>query len=99
VSTLSGYPTVLGWPGHEGQWRGGYQEVGSRESDIRQLYETADWQIASDIIQRYDIRYVYIGALELNTYGVNLEKFEQYLDLGFEQGGVKVFVVSRMDKE
>ena len=39
VSRLSGYPTVLGWPGHELQWRGGGEEIGSRENDIQQLYE------------------------------------------------------------
>lgn len=97
VSTLSGKPTVLGWPGHEGQWRGGYEEVGSRESDVRQLYETSNWQSALEIIQRYDIRYIYIGSLEMNTYGVNAIKFEQFLDLGFEQGAVRVFIVSQID--
>ena len=39
VSTHTGLPTVLGWPGHEGQWRGGYLEQGSRQDDIRQLDE------------------------------------------------------------
>jgi uncharacterized membrane protein len=97
VSTLTGKPTVLGWPGHEGQWRGGYEEVGSRESDVRQLYETSNWQSALEIIQRYDIRYIYIGSLEMNTYGVNAIKFEQFLDLGFEQGTVRVFIVSQID--
>ncbi|MFW5714297.1 MAG: DUF2298 domain-containing protein [Brevefilum sp.] len=43
VSTLSGQPAVLGWPGHEGQWRGGYEEVANREPDMRTLYETPDW--------------------------------------------------------
>ena len=41
AATYSGQPNVLGWPGHEGQWRGGYTEVGSREDDIRRLFEIA----------------------------------------------------------
>jgi uncharacterized membrane protein len=93
VSTLSGQPAVLGWPGHEGQWRGGYEEVGSREPDIRTLYETPDWTIALEIIRRYDIRYIYIGSLERSTYSLNIEKFEQNLSPGFEQGNIIVFVV------
>ena len=93
VSTHSGQPTVLGWPGHQGQWRGGYAEVGSRESDIRMLYETPDWTIAVEIIQRYDIDYIYIGSLELSTYALNAEKFEQNLQVGFEEGGVRVYLV------
>lgn len=99
VSTLSGKPTVLGWPGHQGQWRGGYEEVGSRESDMRLLYETANWLTALEIIQRYDIRYIFIGSLEMNTYGVNPNKFLQNLELGFEQGNVRVFIISKIGQE
>lgn len=93
VATLSGQQTVLGWPGHEGQWRGGYTEVGSREADIRRLYESGDWGTALEIIQQYDIQYIYLGSLERNTYGVSLEKFEQNLKVGFQQGDAMVFVV------
>ena len=32
MSTHSGQPTVLGWVGHEHQWRGGFDEMGSRGS-------------------------------------------------------------------
>jgi YYY domain-containing protein len=93
VSTHSGRPSVLGWPGHEGQWRGGYEEVGNRESDIRLLYETPDWDTALRIIELYDIRYIYAGNLEQSTYLVNLEKFDNNLGLGFEEGGVSVYLV------
>jgi YYY domain-containing protein len=93
VSTLSGQPAVLGWPGHEGQWRGGYEEVGSREPDIRTLYETPDWSAAQEIIQRYQINYIFVGSLEMSTYALNLDKFEQNLSPGFQQGFATVFVV------
>jgi uncharacterized membrane protein len=93
VATLSGQPAVLGWPGHEGQWRGGYEEVGSREGDIRTLYETPDWTTAQEIIRRYAIHYIYVGGLEWSTYAVNIAKFEQNLSPGFQQGNVTVFVV------
>lgn len=93
VATLSGLPTVLGWPGHEGQWRGGYDEVGTREQDIRTLYETADWETALEIIRRYKIRFIFLGDLEMRTYAVNPLKFEINLGLGFEQGTTRVFVV------
>ena len=93
VATHSGQPTVLGWPGHQGQWRGGYEEVGSREGDIRTLYETPDWNTTLEIIQRYDITYIYVGSLEMSSYAVFPEKFQQFLDVGFEQGGVVIYVV------
>ncbi len=93
VSTLTGHPSVLGWPGHEGQWRGGYEEVGSREPDVKILYETHDWLTAFEIIKRYDIGYIYIGSLELSTYAVNPQKFEQFLQAGFKNESVTIFIV------
>ncbi len=99
VATHSGQPTVLGWPGHEGQWRGGYAEVGEREGDIRTLYETPSWETALEIIQRYDIRYIYIGSLEKSAYAVNPSKFEQNLQAGFEEDGVVVYVVPEILQE
>jgi uncharacterized membrane protein len=93
VATHSGQPTVLGWPGHQGQWRGGYEEVGTREADIRTLYETPYWLTALEIIQRYEIDYIFVGTLENSSYFLMAEKFEQNLHLGFEQGGVRIFLV------
>jgi YYY domain-containing protein len=93
VATHSGKPTVLGWPGHEGQWRGGYTEVGSRESDIRMLYETVNWFTALEIIQRYDIDYIFVGSLESSAYFLITDKFEQNLQLGFDRDGVRIFLV------
>jgi len=63
VSTYSGMPTVLGWPGHESQWRGGAEEMGTRETDIRTLFQTSKWEEAREIIRKYNIRYIYHGSL------------------------------------
>lgn len=93
VATYSGQPTVLGWPGHEGQWRGGYQEQGSRQQDIQTLYQTADWPAAQAILDRYAIRYVYVGALERATYPVYEDKFIQYLHEIYRQGAVVIYQV------
>jgi YYY domain-containing protein len=86
VSTYSGLPTVLGWPGHEGQWRGGYAEQGTRREDILTLYTTPNWSIAATIIQKYHIRYVFIGNLERTTLHVQEEKFRLHLHAVFQQG-------------
>lgn len=100
VSTLSGQPTVLGWPGHENQWRGGYQEIGSREEDIKRLYCTRDWDEAHNIMERYDIRYIYVGAQERITYsteicpgGLNETKFLRNLNPVFSQTGVSIYEI------
>ena len=90
VSTLTGLPTVLGWPGHESQWRGGYDEQGSRQSDIETLYATGDWQTASDIIAQYNIRYVFVGNLERGK-PLQEEKFRSHMRLAFQQGNVAIY--------
>jgi YYY domain-containing protein len=93
AATYSGQPNVLGWPGHEGQWRGGYTEVGSRPEDMRILYETRTWDEAKSILDKYDITYVYVGNLERNTYNLFEEKFRQHLPVAYEQGSVTIYVV------
>jgi uncharacterized membrane protein len=91
VSELTGLPTVLGWPGHESQWRGGYEEQGSRQGDVETLYATADWQTAKEIISRYNIRYVYVGGLERAKPFLQEEKFQQHMRLAFRQGIVTIY--------
>lgn len=91
VSTLSGLPTVLGWPGHESQWRGGYELQGDRQDDIKTLYETNSWEEAFEIIKEYQIRYIFIGSLERSTYRVNETKFQRFLTPLFGQGNVIIY--------
>ena len=93
VSTRTGFPTVLGWPGHEGQWRGGYSEVGSRESDIKELYTTVDWNTAWLIIERYDIRYIFVGSLEKTLYNANADTFTSNLPTVYQNSSVIIFEV------
>ncbi len=95
ISAHSGIPTVLGWPGHESQWRGGAEEMGSREQDIRELYSTGSWREAAQIIEQYGIRYVYIGALERSTYGVSERKFQENMEPVFSQGQVTIYEVTQ----
>ncbi len=93
ISTHTGLPTVLGWVGHELQWRGGLTEMGTRQSDISLLYESKNWDDALRTIQMYDIRYIYIGTVERNTYHVVDAKFIQNLPLVFTNTTVDIFEV------
>ncbi len=93
VSTRTGMPTVLGWPGHEGQWRGGYTEVGSRESDVRQIYSNTDWPAVDFYLQKYDIRYVYFGSLEKTFYATDGLTLRQNLPVVYENNSVTIFLV------
>jgi uncharacterized membrane protein len=92
VSIYTGLPTVLGWPGHEGQWRDQALQ-GSREQDLETLYSSNDWIATQDIINRYNIRYIVVGNLERSTYHMNEDKFNRFLKLVFQQGNVTIYEV------
>lgn len=90
-ATFSGQPSVMGWPGHEGQWRGGNVDFG-RITDIETLYSTADWATAQAILERYNIRYVVVGDLERSSYAVNEAKFQARLQPAFQNGLVTIYI-------
>ena len=100
VSALTGYPTVLGWTGHESQWRGGSVEMGTRQPDIMQLYCSMDVNETNQILEKYNIRYVFIGELERATYrpdgdkcprGILDVKFDNTMVLVFQNEAVKIY--------
>ncbi len=93
VSTYTGLPTVLGWPGHESQWRGGTGPQGTRIDDIEVLYTAKNWELTQSILERYDIHYVYVGGLEYSTYAVSEEKFDRFLKVVFQQGQITIYEV------
>jgi len=93
ISAFTGQQAVLGWPGHEAQWRGSYTPQGTRRDDIQKLYATSRWDEAYAIIQQYNIRYIYVGLLERNSMPVNEEKFSIYLTPVFQQGGAVIYEV------
>jgi YYY domain-containing protein len=93
IATNTGQPNVLGWPGHQSQWRGGGTEMGSRQPDMQRLFETPQWSDALEIIQRYGIRYIFVGRLEQSSYRLNQVKFQNYLTTVFQQGSVTIFEV------
>ena len=93
ISTNSGLPTVLGWPGHESQWRGGYEEMGSRQGDVEIIYTSNDWEETRTLLEKYNVRYVIVGGLERATYRVNEQKLLRYLKPVFVEGETKIFLV------
>ena len=90
ISIYTGLPTVLGWGNHEGQWRDQSLQ-GTRQADIQSLYTTNDWAATQEILNRYNIRYIYVGNLERSTYQVNEEKFNRFLRPVFQQGSVTIY--------
>jgi YYY domain-containing protein len=91
-SALTGRPTLLGWGGHQSQWRGNYEEPARREPDIEMLYSTPDPRVAQMLMDKYDIMYVAVGNLERERYpDSGLTKFDQFMTPVFEAGDVVIY--------
>ena len=92
ISAMTGRPTLLGWGGHQSQWRGNYDEPARREPDIELLYNTSDIQQAQALLDRYGISYVYVGALERERYSPQgLGKFERFMEIVFQQDDAVIY--------
>ncbi|MBN1179993.1 MAG: hypothetical protein JXD18_12335 [Anaerolineae bacterium] len=92
VSAFTGLPTVLGWAGHEHQWRGSYEEPGRREPAIDLIYSTTRRDEALTLIDQYGIRYIYVGPVERNRYpAAGLAKFASFMDVVYDSGEVTIY--------
>ena len=91
MSTQTGYPTIIGWIPHEGQWGRGPKEFGTRIEDVATLYETNLWEEAQSILDRYSIRYVIVGGLERSTYNLDELKFNQHLPVVYQNSTVTIY--------
>lgn len=97
MSMVSGLSTVLGWVGHESQWRGGATEMGTRYEDMEKLYKTRDSFEAENLLRTYHIRYIVVGNLERTAYmGSALNttsetKFQKIAQPVFQNGSVTIY--------
>jgi YYY domain-containing protein len=94
ISSSTGLPTVLGWIGHELQWRSS-SSLGSREDDVRTIFSSDDSDEVRRLLDSYEVRYVYLGSRERRTYGgENLADFD-FLRTAREWDGVIVYEMAQ----
>jgi len=93
VSVCTGLPTVEGWIVHEWLWRGGYDGPAARQADVQKIYETKDVNEAKTLLQKYNVKYVFVGAKEYEKYP-NLNE-SIFLKIGgqvvFQSGKTKIY--------
>ncbi len=92
ISSSTGLPTILGWQGHELQWRGSSRPFEGRKADVAQIYQSSDGHEVRRLLESYEVRYVYLGRRERNSYGdIHLEEFGDILKTAFEGEGVVIY--------
>ncbi len=74
VSISTGLPTVQGWIVHEWLWRGGYDKPKQRQDDVQSIYESEDINRLKRLVQKYNIKYIFVGSKEYEKYP-NLNEF------------------------
>ncbi len=98
VSASTGLPAIMGWPGHESQWRGGHPEANNqiwqREQDVQTIYTSGDANVVRDLLTQYRVTYIYVGPTERIAYGeAGLAVFDQIADVVFSEGDVVIYQV------
>jgi YYY domain-containing protein len=68
VSVATGLPTVLGWYVHEWLWRNDTDSLNVRAADCQTIYTSQDEETVRQLIDKYNISYIYIGQLERQKY-------------------------------
>jgi uncharacterized membrane protein len=94
ISMATGLPTVMGWPGHQNQWRGRYfGNLAGREDEIRNLYQSRTWDAAAlKTLDAYGIEYVVWSDLERQKYGRSGEaKFADLMRPVLQSGDLTLY--------
>jgi YYY domain-containing protein len=104
VPSLTGLPAVVGWVYQEGAYRG-YDAAEFREREVNMFYTgrvnggELDWNNRAEILEKYDVRYIYVGPVERETYPNADLNFAQYPGIKpvFENDGVTIYRVNRSE--
>ena len=69
VSAFTGLPTLMGWVGHEYQWRVNWlndiynaTDFYRRGADINAIYTSTDPRVVLSLLAHYQVKYLYVGV-------------------------------------
>ena len=72
VSAMTGLPTVMGWYVHEWLWRNDVADLNEKSAEIETVYTSTDTARVQELIEKYDISYIFVGSCEREKYEANL---------------------------
>ena len=68
VSAMTGLPTVLGWYVHEWLWRGDTGALNERAQEVEAIYTSTNQEEVKKLLEKYRIKYIFVGAREREKY-------------------------------
>jgi len=101
ISAFTGLPTIIGWIGHEYQWRVNWLnkdinavDFDRRQTDVTSIYTDKSPSVVLSLMARYQAQYLYVGPLEEETYlGANLHRFSSFMQVVYSSHGVTIYKV------
>jgi uncharacterized membrane protein len=95
-SIVTGRATLLGWGGHEYQWRGASFSAfaAGREEAIERIYRPPSTAELDATLRSWSVDYIYLGPEERSRYGVTPDAESLYAsvcDLVFENAQVRIY--------
>ncbi|HEY6284596.1 MAG TPA: hypothetical protein VIX20_02940, partial [Ktedonobacteraceae bacterium] len=101
ISAFTGLPTLMGWAGHEYQWRVNWlndaynaNDFYRRGADITAIYTNTNPGTVLSLMNRYNAHYLYVGSLEKTTYPqANLTRFSGFMQTVYSANGVTIYRV------
>jgi YYY domain-containing protein len=101
ISAFTGLPTLMGWVGHEIQWRltwlkndANNAELQQRSSDVAQIYTSPDPHVVFSLMAHYKAQYLYVGPLEMAKYtNADLHRYSRFMQIVYNAEGVTIYKV------
>jgi uncharacterized membrane protein len=102
ISTFTGIPTIIGWAGHEMQWRVNWikqsqvhsDEYNQRGADIDVIYTNPSPATVLTVMARYNAQYLYVGDSERAKYpAADLTRFGTFMQVVYSVDGVTIYKV------
>lgn len=72
VSAMTGLPTIMGWYVHEWLWRGDLADLNTKIEEIKEVYTSTDETRVKELLEDYNVSYIFVGSCERNKYGADL---------------------------
>ena len=84
ISGATGRATVLGWEGHQKQWRGDDSAFAGRRHDVETIYQGTDGAETRHLLELYGVRWLVVGPRERHAYGDRVdERMEEWVAAGW----------------
>lgn len=101
VSAFTGLPTIMGWVGHEYQWRVNWLnkpqnalDFNRRSGDVDTIYTNPNPSVVLSTMARYHAEYLYVGTLERVKYPTtDLTRFKTFMQIVYNADGVTIYKV------